>query len=205
MTSGCERLHAPEACTEDFGRLEKSQWAEIETWARPDEFVHYGRRACWGAHGNVIIERFSLSLPYVEKSFNSKVIKSFVPELRSHKCFLCFGIPMYMCVMDIMNILCTSMNMSISRIHISGCIFGPGNVTNRHGNSGSNPGYSSFKIWFSVKWHKKGWYAVKQNNHYFSHYTMMTAWWGWVNKHLDYLEFWLDEVLSAIFDFFTSI
>ena len=32
--------------------------------------------------------------PYVEKSFNSKVIKSFVPELRSRKCFLCFGIPM---------------------------------------------------------------------------------------------------------------
>ena len=33
--------------------------------------------------------------PYVEKPFNSKVIKSFVPELRSRKCFcvsrfLCF-------------------------------------------------------------------------------------------------------------------
>ena len=32
--------------------------------------------------------------PYVEKPFNSKVIKSFVPEQRRHKCFLCFGIPM---------------------------------------------------------------------------------------------------------------
>ena len=32
--------------------------------------------------------------PYVEKPLNSKVIKSFVPELRSRKCFLCFGIPM---------------------------------------------------------------------------------------------------------------
>ena len=32
--------------------------------------------------------------PHVEKPFNSKVIKSFVPELRSRKCFLCFGIPM---------------------------------------------------------------------------------------------------------------
>ena len=35
---------------------------------------------------------------YVEKPFNSKVIKSFVSELRSRKCFffflLCFGIPM---------------------------------------------------------------------------------------------------------------
>ena len=32
--------------------------------------------------------------PYVEKPFNSKVIKSFVPELRSRKCSSCFGIPM---------------------------------------------------------------------------------------------------------------
>ena len=32
--------------------------------------------------------------PCVEKPFNSKVIKSFVPELRSRKGFLCFGIPM---------------------------------------------------------------------------------------------------------------
>ena len=30
--------------------------------------------------------------PYVEESLNSKVIKSFVPELRSRKCFLCFKI-----------------------------------------------------------------------------------------------------------------
>ena len=33
--------------------------------------------------------------PYVEKSLNSKVIKIFVPELRSRKCFSCFGIPMF--------------------------------------------------------------------------------------------------------------
>ena len=33
--------------------------------------------------------------PYVEEPLNSKVIKSFVPELRSRKCFLCFGIPMF--------------------------------------------------------------------------------------------------------------
>ena len=32
--------------------------------------------------------------PYVEKPLNSKVIKSFVPELRSRKCFSCFEIPM---------------------------------------------------------------------------------------------------------------
>ena len=35
--------------------------------------------------------------PYVEELLNSKVIKSFVPELRSVfcKCFLCFKIPMF--------------------------------------------------------------------------------------------------------------
>ena len=37
--------------------------------------------------------------PYVEEPLNSKVIKSFVPELRSRKCFSCFGFQcsMYIC------------------------------------------------------------------------------------------------------------
>ena len=43
-----------------------------------------------GAYGKVVIERLCLCLPYVEKPFNSKVIKSFVPELRSRKYFLVF-------------------------------------------------------------------------------------------------------------------
>ena len=33
--------------------------------------------------------------PYVEKPLSSKVIKSFVPELRSRKCFSCFEIPVF--------------------------------------------------------------------------------------------------------------
>ena len=33
--------------------------------------------------------------PYVEEPLNSKVIKRFVPELRSRKCFSCFEIPMF--------------------------------------------------------------------------------------------------------------
>ena len=33
--------------------------------------------------------------PYVEQPLNSKVIKSFVPEPRSLKCFSCFEIPMF--------------------------------------------------------------------------------------------------------------
>ena len=32
---------------------------------------------------------------YVEEPLNSKVIKNFVPELRSRKCFSCFEIPMF--------------------------------------------------------------------------------------------------------------
>ena len=43
--------------------------------------------------GKVSIERWYLS-PCVEDPLESKVIKSFVPELRSRKCFSCFGIPM---------------------------------------------------------------------------------------------------------------
>ena len=43
--------------------------------------------------------------PYVEKPLNSKVIKSFVPELRSRKCFSCFGIPMFY-VIYTRNIIC---------------------------------------------------------------------------------------------------
>ena len=89
-------------------RCEKSQLVEFlpgkkkvdfrgSSW--PDEFVRYGRRALIGLRADdvkeVSIEGLCVSLsPYVEKPFNSKVIKSFVPELRSRKCFLCFGIPM---------------------------------------------------------------------------------------------------------------
>ena len=43
-----------------------------------------------GADGKVVIERLYLSLPYVEKPFNSKVIKSFVPELRNRQVFFVF-------------------------------------------------------------------------------------------------------------------
>ena len=63
---------------------------------RPDEFALYGRRTRWGwgADEEARIERMCIS-PYVEEPLNSKVIKSFVPELRSRKCFSCFKIPMF--------------------------------------------------------------------------------------------------------------
>ena len=46
-----------------------------------------------------------ISLPYVE-TFNSKVIKGFVPELRSRYMFFVFRDSYILCI-DVMNILCT--------------------------------------------------------------------------------------------------
>ena len=72
-------------------RFEKGQLAEFlpakkkvdfrgSSW--PDEFVRYGHRALVGLRADdvkaVSIERLCLST-YVEKPFNSKVIKCFVP------------------------------------------------------------------------------------------------------------------------------
>ena len=63
--------------------------------------------------------RNMVSLSLSQKPLNSKVIKSFVTELRSRKCFSCFGIPMLsMSIMDITNVLRTGMQMSISHIHV---------------------------------------------------------------------------------------
>ena len=100
MTWECEWRHAPEACTEDLGGFEKSQWLETGGPKKKGDCRLLAEalrrvRACWGGgDGKASIERLCLS-PYVEKPLNSKVIKSFVPELRSGKCFSCFGIPMF--------------------------------------------------------------------------------------------------------------
>ena len=61
-------------------------------------------RTWWGADGKVIIERSSIYLPYVE-TFNSKVIKSFVPELRSRYVFFVFRDSYVLCIY-VKNILC---------------------------------------------------------------------------------------------------
>ena len=61
---------------------------------------------CWGgADGKASIVRLCLS-PYVEKPFNSKVIKGFVPELRSRQVFFVFRDSCVLCIY-VMNILCT--------------------------------------------------------------------------------------------------
>ena len=88
-------------------RYEKSQSVEIETWARPDEFVRYGRRTCWGRGRWKSQPRKIVPLsPYVGKPFNSKVIKSFVPELRSRQVFFVFR-DSYVIHIWVINILCT--------------------------------------------------------------------------------------------------
>ena len=52
--------------------------------------------------------------PYVEKPLNSKVIKNFVPELRSRKCFCVSG---FLCFMYI----CYEHSMYVSHIHVWVC------------------------------------------------------------------------------------
>ena len=79
-------------------RLEKSQLVEFCLGGRRLTFARLPRpcgrcRTSFGGDGKVSIERGYLS-PYVEKPFNSKVIKSFVPEVRSRKCFCVSG---YLC------------------------------------------------------------------------------------------------------------
>ena len=48
-----------------------------------------------GADEKARIERLRLSLSLCRRTFKLRVIKSFVPEQRSRKCFSCFEIPMF--------------------------------------------------------------------------------------------------------------
>ena len=79
---GCEWRHAPEAWAEI--------WEKSVSWLPASEeegWLSLARRGLVaGAH--VVWGRWYLS-PYFEKPLNSKVMKSFVPELRSRKCFFC--------------------------------------------------------------------------------------------------------------------
>ena len=89
----CEWRHVPEA------------WAEI--WEKSVSWVLPRRKKvdiCLLAEPllrvpHVVWGRWKIQVylsPYVEKPLNSKVIKGFVSELRSRKCFfLCLGIPMF--------------------------------------------------------------------------------------------------------------
>ena len=82
---------------------EEEGWLSLARRSKASGFVTGVARVLW-ADGEASIERLCL-FPYVEKPFNSKVIKSFVPELRSYKCFSCRD--SYVLCIYVMNILCT--------------------------------------------------------------------------------------------------
>ena len=93
-------------CAEDFGGFEKNQLSwELDTGREGSTFgarrgqtnlratgaARDGGGDRWKSQNRKNVYLSS----YVEEHLNSKVIKSFVPELRSRKCFSCFGIPMF--------------------------------------------------------------------------------------------------------------
>ena len=106
LTSGCEWRHAPEARAKDLEDFEK---VSLLSWVLPREktvgfrmlgearpVACGGCRTRWGGGRWKSQNRKNVYLsPYVEEPLNSKVIKSFVPELRSRKCFSCLEIPMF--------------------------------------------------------------------------------------------------------------
>ena len=97
-----------------FGEFEKKV-SERSFSVRRRRLTFGARRGlAAGADGKVVIERLGLSLPRVEKPFNSEVIKSFVPELRSRKVF---------CISEFLCYLYMSYEhfMYISRIHVWVC------------------------------------------------------------------------------------
>ena len=105
--------------------FEKSQLVEFCLRRKKVDFHLLAEALCqvrtwFGTDGKVSIERWYLS-PYIEKPLNSKVIKSFIPELRSRNYFCVSEFLCYVIYMDIMNVLHTGMNMYISRIHVWVC------------------------------------------------------------------------------------
>ena len=97
----CEWRHVPEAYVEDLGGFEKKS-VELSLAVRRRRLTFAsslwhcgGCHTCWGRRWKSQNRKNVYLSPYVEEPLNSKVIKSFVPELRSPKCFSCFGIPMF--------------------------------------------------------------------------------------------------------------
>ena len=115
--SKCKWHHAPEARWGFWEFWRESSWEldterEELTFAcsrRPWAGVARDRGGRWKSRNRKNVYLF----PYVEEPLNSKVIKSFVPELRSRKCFSCFEI---LCSMYI----CNEHPMYISHIHVYG-------------------------------------------------------------------------------------
>ena len=101
---GWEWRHGPEACAEDFGDLRKVNELSFSVRRRRLTFgacrdqtsCLYGvPHVVWGRWKSQHKKIVYLS-PYVEKPFNSKVIKCFVPELRRRKVFRVSGFLCYL-------------------------------------------------------------------------------------------------------------
>ena len=96
----CKWRHPPEACG-GFGEFEESYLSWVLPREKTDDFrllaeaLRRVRTRWWGGIGKSQNRKNVYLSPYVEEPLNSKVIKSFVPELRSRKCFSCFEILMF--------------------------------------------------------------------------------------------------------------
>ena len=122
VTWGCEWRHAPEAWAEDFGEFEKKSVSWVLPRGRRLIFARSprpcGRCHTWfGADGKVRC----ISLLMSKNLLNSKVVKSFVPELRNRKCFCVswFLFSIYM----VMNILCIFNIFMYDYVTLIVCIF----------------------------------------------------------------------------------
>ena len=104
----CRWRHAPEARGGSWGFWRKSVELSLAVRRRKVTFAcsprpwagvaQDGRSGGGGGGGARWISQNRKNVylsPYVEEPLNSKVIKGFVPALRSRKCFSCFEIPMF--------------------------------------------------------------------------------------------------------------
>ena len=115
LTSGCEWRHASEArARRIWGILKKS--VELRPASEEDGWLSLARRSQVSGLWRVPHEmgggrwksqnRKNVYLsPYVEEPLNSKVIKSFVPELRSRYVFFEFRDSYVLCIYIYMNII----------------------------------------------------------------------------------------------------
>ena len=88
---GCEWHHAPEAWAESWEKSESRVFAsEEDGWlSKLAEVLWRVLHVVWDRWKSQYRKIVYLA-PHVEKPFNLKAIKSFVPELRSHQVFFVF-------------------------------------------------------------------------------------------------------------------
>ena len=116
----CEWRHKPEV-RRGFGEIWKSHLSgELDTEREGSTFAARSgqtnlREMVVGGQMKSQNRKNVYLSPYVEEP-----LKSFVPELRSRKCFFVFRDSYVLCiyVINIMNVLCTGMDMSILRSRV---------------------------------------------------------------------------------------